>query len=114
MAYEPNTWNTGDTITAEKLNRLEQGVAANDTVAGSAVSAASAAQQAAQEAKSAAEAAKQTAEAAQEAIPQAATTSVAGEVKQIAHIEDLSATPTQEDFNGLLAALKTAGIMAAE
>ena len=28
MAYTPNTWNTGDVITAEKLNNLEQGVAA--------------------------------------------------------------------------------------
>lgn len=26
MAYEPTTWSTGDTITAEKLNKLEQGV----------------------------------------------------------------------------------------
>ena len=26
MAYEPTTWNTGDLITAEKLNKLEQGV----------------------------------------------------------------------------------------
>ena len=26
MAYEPTTWNTGDVITADKLNKLEQGV----------------------------------------------------------------------------------------
>lgn len=26
MAYEPTTWNDGDLITAEKLNKLEQGV----------------------------------------------------------------------------------------
>lgn len=26
MAYTPTTWNTGDLITAEKLNKLEQGV----------------------------------------------------------------------------------------
>ena len=26
MAYEPTTWNSGDLITAEKLNKLEQGV----------------------------------------------------------------------------------------
>lgn len=107
MAYEPNTWNTGDTITAEKLNHLEQGVAANAAAAGSASSAASTAQQTAQEAR-------ETAEAAQGAIPKAATTSTAGVVKQVAHIEDLSAAPTQGDFNGLLAALRTAGIMAAE
>ena len=82
MAYEPNTWETGDTITAEKLNHLEQGVQSADSAATSA--------------------------------PEAATTSTAGVVKQIAHIEDLSATPTQADFNDLLAALRTAGIMAAE
>lgn len=27
MAYEPTTWNCGDTITAEKLNKLENGLA---------------------------------------------------------------------------------------
>lgn len=26
MAYEPNNWACGDTITAEKLNNLESGV----------------------------------------------------------------------------------------
>ena len=26
MSYTPTTWNTGDVITAEKLNKLEQGV----------------------------------------------------------------------------------------
>ena len=82
MAYKPNTWNAGDTITAEKLNHLEQGVASADSAAAGAKA--------------------------------AATTSTAGVVKQIAHIEDLSAAPTQGDFNGLLAALRTAGIMAAE
>ena len=82
MAYEPNTWNTGDTITAEKLNHPEQGVKSADSAAAGAKA--------------------------------AATTSTAGVVKQIAHIEDLSAAPTQGDFNGLLAALRPAGIMAAE
>ena len=27
MSYTPNTWQTGDTITAAKLNNMEQGVA---------------------------------------------------------------------------------------
>lgn len=26
MAYEPTTWSDGDLITADKLNKLEQGV----------------------------------------------------------------------------------------
>jgi len=29
MAYEPTTWKAGDTVTSAKLNKLEQGVAAN-------------------------------------------------------------------------------------
>lgn len=28
MAYSPTVWNTGDVITAEKLNKAEQGIAA--------------------------------------------------------------------------------------
>ena len=71
--YTPNTWITGDIITAEKLNNLEQGVAGAGT---------------------------------------AATTAQAGVVKQIANIAQVSAAPSQEDFNGLLTALQAAGIMA--
>lgn len=29
MAYTPTTWNDGDVITAEKMNKLEQGVKDN-------------------------------------------------------------------------------------
>ncbi|GAJ29750.1 head fiber protein [Acidomonas methanolica] len=42
-----------------------------------------------------------------------ATQTQAGGVKQIAHIAALTAAPTETDFNGLLTALQTAGIMAA-
>lgn len=41
-----------------------------------------------------------------------ATTSVRGGVLQMAAIADLSAAPTQQDFNNLLAALRTAGMLA--
>lgn len=41
-----------------------------------------------------------------------ATTSVRGGVLQMAAIPDLSAAPTMEDFNNLLAALRTAGMLA--
>ena len=27
MAYTPTEWNCGDTITAEKMNKIEQGIA---------------------------------------------------------------------------------------
>ena len=41
-----------------------------------------------------------------------ATTSVRGGVLQMAAITDLTAAPTQQDFNNLLAALRTAGMLA--
>ena len=41
-----------------------------------------------------------------------ATTSVRGGVLQMAAIVDLTAAPTMEDFNNLLAALRTAGMLA--
>ena len=46
------------------------------------------------------------------ATPSNATTSQAGIVKQIEAISDLSGAPSQEDFNGLLAKMRTAGILA--
>lgn len=42
-----------------------------------------------------------------------ATTSVRGGVLQMPAIADLTAAPTQDDFNNLLAALRTAGLLAA-
>ena len=41
-----------------------------------------------------------------------ATTAVRGGVLQMAAIADLAAAPTQQDFNNLLAALRTAGMLA--
>lgn len=41
-----------------------------------------------------------------------ATTSIRGGVLQMAAITDLTAAPTMEDFNNLLAALRTAGMLA--
>jgi hypothetical protein len=41
-----------------------------------------------------------------------ATTSTRGGVLQMAAIADLTAAPTQQDFNNLLAALRTAGMLA--
>lgn len=42
----------------------------------------------------------------------AATTAALGGVKQAAAVEDVAAAPTMEEFNALLAALRTAGILA--
>ncbi|MBS1079088.1 head fiber protein [Gluconobacter kondonii] len=47
-----------------------------------------------------------------EGLPDA-TAVAAGVVKQVANIAQLSAAPTMADFNGLITALQTAGIMAA-
>lgn len=46
-------------------------------------------------------------------IPGNATKETPGLVKQAAAVGDVSAAPTQQDFNGLLAALRTANIIAA-
>lgn len=43
--------------------------------------------------------------------PPAATVAVAGIVKKMANITDLTEAPTMEDFNNLLTALRTAGLM---
>lgn len=43
--------------------------------------------------------------------PPAATVAVAGIVKKMENITDLTEAPTMEDFNNLLTALRTAGLM---
>lgn len=80
MSYDPTTWNAGDVITAEKLNKMEQGIK-NEQVGPS-------------------------------FTLEAATTAKLGGVKQMAAIADIGAEPTQSDFNNLLAALRTAGMLA--
>lgn len=32
MAYEPTNWQTGDVVTAEKLNNIESGISANESI----------------------------------------------------------------------------------
>ena len=77
MAYDPTTWTTGDTITAEKMNHLEQGIA-NEQVGPQGPKG--------------------------ETGPAGATGAAA--------VADVAAAPTMEEFNGLLASLRTAGILA--
>lgn len=156
MAYEPTVWQENDLITAEKLNKLEQGVQ-NEQVgpAGPTGPAGADGAPGAPGAPGAAagfgtptatidntsgtprvevEATGDNTEKVfnfkffglkgetgpagangQNAEPvSAATKETLGTVKQMELISDLSSTPTQEDFNGLLAKLKAAGIMAAE
>lgn len=93
MAYEPTVWRNDDLITAEKLNKLEQGVQ-NEQVGPKG------------------DKGEQGPQGPAGPAPSNATTETAGVVKQIANIPDVSETVTPENFNGLLDALKTAGIMA--
>lgn len=168
MAYDPTTWTTGDTITAEKMNHLEQGVAneqvgpqgpKGETGPAGATGAAGAAagfgtptatvdatsgtpavtvqasgpdtakvfafsftglkgekgdtgaQGPAGEKGDTGAQGPQGPAGATYTLP-AATTAALGGVKQAAAVEDVAAAPTMEEFNGLLASLRTAGILA--
>lgn len=104
MAYTPTTWNNDDVITAEKLNKLEQGVK-NEQVgpAGPA----------------GAKGEKGDPGAQGPAGPSytllAANKTTLGGVKQMALIEDLStetATDLKNKINAILAEMKKQGIMA--
>lgn len=86
MAYAPTVWKTGDVITAEKMNKLEQGVQ-NEQVGPQGPAGPS-------------------------YILPAATTSALGGVKMAAAVADVAAAPTQTEFNALLASLRAAGILA--
>lgn len=177
MAYDPTTWQTGDVITAEKMNKLEQGVAneqvgpqgpkgdtgpegpqgpkgdTGETGPAGATGAAGAAagfgtptatvddtsgtpavtvqasgpntakvfafsftglkgekgDTGAQGPKG--DTGEQGPAGATYTLP-AATTAALGGVKQAAAVEDVAEAPTAEEFNGLLASLRTAGILA--
>lgn len=113
MAYEPTTWKDGDTITAELLNKLEQGVQ-NEQVGPQGPKGDTGEQGPQGPAGEKGEKGDTGAQgpAGKDAVLTAATTEALGAVKQMAAISDLSAAPTQEDFNGLLAKLRTAGMLA--
>ena len=153
MAYTPTTWTDGDLITAEKMNKLEQGVQ-NEQVgpqgpAGAAgatgpagVSAGFGTPTATVDANTGTPSVTVSASGPDTAkvfsfafknlkgakgdkgdtgaqgpagpsytLP-AATTSALGGVKMAAAVADAAAAPTMEEFNGLLASLRVAGILA--
>ena len=153
MAYTPTTWTDGDLITAEKMNKLEQGVQ-NEKVgpqgpAGAAgatgpagVSAGFGTPTATVDANTGTPSVTVSASGPDTAkvfafafknlkgakgdkgdtgaqgpagtsytLP-AATTSALGGVKMAAAVADAGAAPTMEEFNGLLASLRAAGILA--
>ena len=98
MAYTPTTWNNGDLITAEKLNKLEQGVT-NEQVGP-------------QGPKGDPGAKGDKGDPGETYTLPAAKTNALGGVKQAAAVPDAAAAPTKEEFNALLASLRSAGILA--
>lgn len=98
MAYEPTTWNDGDLITAEKLNKMEQGIK-NEQVGPQGPKG------------DPGEKGEKGDPGATYTLP-AATTAALGGVKQAAAVADAAAAPTKEEFNGLLTSLRAAGILA--
>lgn len=100
MAYTPTTWKDDDLITAERLNKLEQGVQ-NEQVGPQGPKGETGPQ------------GPQGEPGATYTLP-AATTETLGGVKMASAVSDVSAAPTQEEFNGLLASLRTAGILQQE
>lgn len=113
MAYTPTTWNNDDVITAEKLNKLEQGVKNEQ------VGPAGPAGPAGPEGPAGAKGEKGDPGAQGPAGPSytlpAANKTTLGGVKQMALIADLStetATDLKNKINAILAEMKKQGIMA--
>ena len=107
MAYEPTTWNNDDVITAEKLNKLEQGVK-NEQVGP--VGPAGAVGPKGDKGDPGA----QGPAGPSYTLPAASKTTLGG-VKQMALIADLSTETTADlknKINAILAEMKKQGIMA--
>lgn len=116
MAYTPTTWNDGDVITAEKLNKLEQGVK-NEQVgpAGPAGAVGEKGDQGVAGPKGdKGDPGAQGPAGPSYTLPAANKTTLGG-VKQMALIADLStetATDLKNKINAILAEMKKQGIMA--
>ena len=106
MAYTPTTWKDNDLITAERLNKLEQGVQ-NEQVGPQGPKGDTGPQGPQGDPGPQGPQGKPGAT---YTLP-AATTETLGGVKMAGSVSDVSAAPTQEEFNALLASLRTAGIM---
>lgn len=141
MAYTPTTWETGDLITAEKMNKLEQGVqneqvgpAGKDgAAAGFGTPAATVDANTGTPSVTVSASGPDTAKVftfqfknlkgekgdsraqgpagPSYTLPAANPTTLGG-VKQAAAVADAAAAPTKEEFNALLTSLRNAGILA--
>ena len=113
MAYTPTTWNNDDVITAEKLNKLEQGVKNEQVGPAGAVGPAGPAGAVGPKGDKGDPGAQGPAGPSY-TLPAANKTTLGG-VKQMALIEDLStetATDLKDKINAILAGMKKQGIMA--
>lgn len=113
MAYTPTTWNNDDVITAEKLNKLEQGVK-NEQVGPAGPAGAKGPAGPAGPKGDKGDPGAQGPAGPSYTLPAANKTTLGG-VKQMALIEDLStetATDLKNKINEILAEMKKQGIMA--
>ncbi len=113
MAYTPTTWNNDDVITAEKLNKLEQGVK-NEQVGPAGPAGAVGPAGPAGPKGDKGEPGAQGPAGPSYTLPAANKTTLGG-VKQMALIADLStetATDLKDKINAILAEMKKQGIMA--
>lgn len=105
MAYVKKDWNDGEVITEQALDNIENGVAANDAKNTSQDTEISQLKQK--------DTSLESRVAALEGKVGDATTAKKGIMKQCAKVNDAAGTNvTKEEFNALLAAMKTAGMMA--
>ena len=119
MAYTPTTWSDGDVITAEKLNKLEQGVKNEQIGPAGPVGPAGAKGEKGDQGVAGPKGDKGDPGAQGPAGPSytlpAADKTTLGGVKQMALIADLStetATDLKNKINAILAEMKKQGIMA--
>lgn len=113
MAYTPTTWNNDDVITAEKLNKLEQGVK-NEQVGPAGPAGAVGPAGPAGPKGDKGDSGAQGPAGPSYTLPAANKTTLGG-VKQMALIADLStetATDLKNKINAILAEMKKQGIMA--
>ena len=113
MAYTPTTWSDGDVITAEKMNKLEQGVK-NEQVGPAGPAGAKGEKGDPGPAGAKGEKGEKGDPGQSYVLPAANKTTIGG-VKQMALIADLStetASDLKSKINAILAEMKKQGIMA--
>ena len=111
MSYEPTVWRDGDLITADKMNKMENGIRDNQGADGTAatITVGEVVTGEPDTEASVENTGNESAAVLKFTIP---IGEKGGGVKQVAPFSDISEAPTQENFNNLLQALRNAGILA--